>query len=95
MKKLPIIAAAQDLGKKYGLNRVLIIAVDETENITHTVSWGDTKQNCGFAAMDIQKLKAVLEAQPTALENAIAIAKNVCPTTTGDAMAKHLGTKKR
>ena len=78
MDKLPI-TAAKNLGKKYGLSRVLVIAVDEVGDRTHTVSWGDTKQNCGFAAMDIQKLRAVLEAQPTSLEDAVAAAKLVRP----------------
>lgn len=78
MKRLPI-KAAEDLGKKYGLSRVLIIAVDPKDDLTHTVSWGDTKENCGFAAMDIQKLRAVLKAQPTSLEDAVEAAKRVRP----------------
>ena len=78
MDRLPI-AAAKDLGKKYGLARVLVIAVDEASDLIHTVSWGDTKQNCGFAAMDIQKLRAVLEAQPTSLVDAIDAARFVRP----------------
>jgi hypothetical protein len=78
MKRLPI-KAAKDLGQKFGLSRVLVIAVDEKEDLTHTVSWGDTKQNCGLAAMDIQKLRAVLEAQPTSLAEAVATAKRVRP----------------
>lgn len=78
MKKLPI-NAAKDVGKKYGLSRVLLIAVDENDNLTHTVSWGDTKQNCGLAAMDIQKLRAVLDAQPTSLADAVEVAKKVRP----------------
>ena len=78
MKRLPI-KAARDLGKKYGLARVLIIAVDEHDDLTHTVSWGDTKENCGFAAMDIQKLRAVLEAKPTSLADAVAAAECVRP----------------
>ena len=76
MEKLPI-AAAEDVGKKYGLSRVLIIAVDSTGDVTHTVSWGDTKWNCGFAAIDIQKLRAVLQAQPTSLKDAVEVAKLV------------------
>ena len=75
---LPI-KAAKDVGEKYGLSRVLIIAVDEERNLTHTVSWGKTKEDCGLAAMDIQKLRAVLDAQPTSLQEALEAAKLVRP----------------
>lgn len=74
--KLPI-AAARDVGKKYGLDRVLLIAVDHESNLTYTVSWGKTKQDCGLAAMDIQKLRAVLDARPTSLEDAIGVAEKI------------------
>ena len=78
-KKLPI-KAAKDLGGKYGLDRVLIIAVDYKADLTHTVSWGKTKKDCGFAAMDIQKLRAVIEAQPTSLADALEVASKIRPS---------------
>lgn len=79
MKKLPV-KAAQDVGRKYGLSRVLLIATSDDHEMTYTVSWGKTKQDCGFAAMDIQKLRAVLEAQPTSLEDALEAAERVRPS---------------
>lgn len=79
MDKLPI-KAAKDLSKEYGLDRVLIIAVSHEHDKTYTVSYGKTKQDCGHAAMDIQKLRAVLKAQPTSLEDAVEAAKLVRPS---------------
>lgn len=79
MKKLPI-KAASDLGKKYDLDRVLIIASSTKHDRTYTVSWGKTKEDCGFAAMDIQKLRAVIEAQPTSLADAVEVAKRIRPS---------------
>lgn len=78
MKKLPI-KAASDLGKKYDLDRVLIIASSTKHDRTYTVSWGKTKEDCGFAAMDIQKLRAVIEVQPTSLADAVEVAKRIRP----------------
>jgi hypothetical protein len=76
--KLPI-EAASDVGKKYELDRVLLIATSRNSDRTYTVSWGKTKEDCGHAAMDIQKLRAVLEAQPTSYEEAIQVVKRVRP----------------
>lgn len=78
MKKLPI-KAASDLGKKYNLARVLIIATSANNDTTFTVSWGKTKEDCGFAAMDIQKLRAVIKEQPTSLADAVEVAKRIRP----------------
>jgi len=79
MENLPI-KAARDLGKKYDLDRVLIIATSTKHDRTYTVSWGKTKEDCGFAAMDIQKLRAVIKEQPTSLADAVEVAKRVRPT---------------
>ena len=80
--KLPI-KAASNVGKEYNMDRVLLIAYDEDTETTHTVSWGRTRQHCSFAAMDIQKLRAVLEGQPTSLEEALKIASEVDPRDVG------------
>ena len=78
-KKLPV-SAVKAFGETHGFSRVLIIAVDDQNDTTHTASWGNTKKLCGHAAMDIQKLHAVLKAQPTSLKDAIATAELVKPT---------------
>lgn len=78
MEKLPI-EAAIDVGKKYNLDRVLLIGVSHEPCLTHTVSWGKTKEDCGHAAMDIQKLRAVIDAQPTSLYEAKEVAKRIHP----------------
>lgn len=78
MENLPI-KAAKDLGKKYDLDRVLIIATSTKHDRTYTVSWGKTKEDCGFAAMDIQKLRAVIKEQPTSLYEAKQVAARIRP----------------
>jgi len=78
LDRIPIEAAAA-LGKKYNLDRVLLISTSRDNDKTYTVSWGKTKEDCGFAAMDIQKLRAVIEGQPTSYEQAIQIAKKIRP----------------
>lgn len=78
LDKIPIEAAAK-LGREFKLDRVLLIATSRESDKTYTVSWGKTKEDCGFAAMDIQKLRAVLEAQPTSYEQAIEVVKKVQP----------------
>lgn len=78
LDKLPI-EALKKLGEEFKLDRVLLIATSRKSDRTYTVSWGRTKEDCGFAAMDIQKLRAVLEAQPTSLYEATQVAKKVRP----------------
>jgi hypothetical protein len=68
---------AADVGERYGHTRVMIIATDD--RTTETVSWGKTPEYSGYAAMDVQKLRAVLEARPTSLEEAVAAAARVHP----------------
>jgi len=68
-KRLPI-AAARDVAQRYGLSRVLLIAVSDDCEVTYTVSYGKTKAGCRLAASDMDKLRAVLEAQPTSFEEA-------------------------
>ncbi len=79
MKKLPI-KGAKEFAEKWGLDQVLVIARCHKTNTVHTVSYGKTKLDSGYAAMDIQKLRRVLECQPTSLEDAVSAAEKVKPS---------------
>lgn len=77
--ELPV-DAAKALADSYGLDQIVVFARDYKTNTIHTVSWGRSAQDCGMAAMDCQKLRAVLAAQPTSLEDAVAAAALVRPS---------------
>ena len=77
--KLPI-QAAQDLSEKYGLDQVILLARTHDNNLVHIVTYGKSDTDCGHAAMDGRKIKAMLDAQPTSLKDAVEAAKRVRPS---------------
>lgn len=81
--KLPV-EAAKDVAECYDLDQVILIARSHKDNLIHFVTYGKSDQDCGMAAMDGRKLKAVVEACPTSLEDAIDAAKLVRPEDVGD-----------
>lgn len=79
MTDLPV-DAAKALADSDGLDQIIVFARDHKTNTVHSVSWGRSAQDCGMAAMDCQKLRAVLAAQPTSLKDAVAAAALVRPS---------------
>ena len=73
-KNLPI-SAAGDVGKKYGLERVVVLAVSGDGSTVHTVTWGINKDMCAMAALDGGKVRAMLEGVPDSLETACQLAR--------------------
>ncbi|MCP4700968.1 MAG: hypothetical protein GY862_29555 [Gammaproteobacteria bacterium] len=79
MRKLSI-KAAKDIADKYDLDQVILIVRDHKKNMVGYVTYGKTKADCGFAAMDGRKLRAVVENSPTSLADAIEIANKIRPS---------------
>lgn len=81
--RLPV-KAAKDLAKEYGLDQVILIARTHDDEAVHFVTYGKTKNDCGMAAVDGRKLRAVIEAAPTSFADAVEAAKRVRPEDVND-----------
>jgi hypothetical protein len=75
---LPI-EAAKSVSERYDLDQIILIARDMKTNTVHCVTYGKSNTDAGMAAMDGAKLRAVIAAQPTSLEDAVEAAKLVRP----------------
>ncbi len=78
MNQLPI-KVAKDIAKKYDLDQVILIARNHNANIVKYITYGKTKADCGTAAVDGSKLRAVVEGSPTNLADALKIANKIRP----------------
>lgn len=81
--KLPI-QAAKNVAEQYNLDQVILIARSHKDNLTHFVTYGKSDQDCGMAAIDGRKLRAVVEACPTSFEDALEAAKFIRPKDIND-----------
>jgi len=45
----PKVAAARDIGKKFGANKVIVIMLNERAGTIESVSYGETKTECTMA----------------------------------------------
>jgi hypothetical protein len=59
MKRLPI-QAAKDISKKYKQAQVILVTWDEADKLVHTVSYGDTLDNCEKAAVGANVVRKAL-----------------------------------
>lgn len=50
------VAVARDFGKKFGYDKVYIIAVNEEKGTFQTISYGETKKKCGEARICSDKI---------------------------------------
>lgn len=69
-KRIPI-SAAENVCKRFNLDAVIIIARDTKENLVHFVTYGKNKDECKIAQVDGEKLKSIIEARPTSMEQAL------------------------
>lgn len=75
-KDLPI-EAAKNIAEEYDLEQVILLCRDMKDNTVHLVTYGTTKTDSTFAALDGEKLKRVLDAVPSSFEDAIAAAERL------------------
>lgn len=73
------IDAAMSISDLFNLHQVIIFARDITTGKIHQVTYGKTDMDAGMAALDGEKISAMLEALPVSLEDAYAAAAIVRP----------------
>ncbi|MBD1995172.1 hypothetical protein H6G00_00830 [Leptolyngbya sp. FACHB-541] len=82
MKKIPV-EALKRIAEEYGAGELVLIArfpkPDEQGHNLNIVTYGQTDEQAGFAAMAGRQLAAVLEAQPRSLQDALEVASKIRP----------------
>lgn len=73
------IDAAKSISELYDLEQVIIFARDLDTGKVHQATYGKTDRDAGMAAMDGEKISAMLRALPTSLEDAIIAGSLVRP----------------
>jgi hypothetical protein len=82
MRKIPF-EILKSIAEEYGASEVILIARfpepnDEGHNI-NVVTYGQTDEQAGFAAIAGRQLGAVVEAQPRSLKDALEVASKIRP----------------
>lgn len=73
------IDAARTISESFDLDQVIIFGRDLDTWMVHQATYGKTDIDAGMAAVDGEKISAMLRAMPTSLEDAIAAASIVRP----------------
>lgn len=82
MKKIPV-EVLKRLAEEYGAGElILLVRFPESNEQGHNinvVTYGQTDEQAGFAAMAGKQLAAVIEAQPRSLQDALEVASKIRP----------------
>ncbi len=63
MKNIPI-KAAKDFAEMYDQAQVIIFTLDRKDNLVHTLSYGETLEDCAQAAEGANRLRKALDYPP-------------------------------
>lgn len=82
MQKIPV-SVLKQIAEEYGAFELILLArfptTNEQGHNLNIVTYGNTDEQAGYAAIAGEQLSAVIEAQPRSLEEAIEVASRIRP----------------